>query len=197
MGVELEYQAIPTGQMLIERTRTDIEFGESLCLLSFLLRHKVDESFGPMRDVAQRLLVEHPGLLKRYCDLGKRWDELHYLLSATRREEPPTDDDRAIDKAFRDGEVIADHVRGTLGHPIRYMTPADVVAVARVIGGMNEESLRAHYDPVRMEAEGVYKFWADRADDAEWKWLVEEFTRFRTFFQLVADRSEGVLVMWS
>ena len=197
MGIEMEYQAIPAGQGLIERARSDVKFGESLCSLHRLLCRRGDESDGPLWAEAHRMRAEHPGLEKRYCDLDRQWDILHYLLSATRREDPPTDDDLVIDKAFRDGEVIASHVCGGQGHLIRYVSPAEVKGVACVVSGMDEEALRVHYDPVRMEGAGVYKFWADRADEAKWSWIVTSFDDFQAFFQLVADHGEAVIVVWS
>lgn len=55
------------------------------------------------------------------------------------------------------------------------------------------DALARHYDPTRMEAAGVYKFQADRADAAQWEYLVGYFTEFRRLFVAAAESDDGMI----
>jgi len=57
------------------------------------------------------------------------------------------------------------------------------------------EDLRSAYSPVEMERDCVYKFWADRADEQTWDWIVEYFEGLRSFYAAVASHGEGVLAI--
>ena len=60
---------------------------------------------------------------------------------------------------------------------------------------MSHASLIAHYHPARMEAAAVYKFRADRADEAEWMRIVQTFGEFQKFFLVAADVGDAVIVV--
>ena len=190
MGFELQYQAIPPDSDLIELARRDTEGGWALgrvpswfsCEEGGPRLGREGEGENPIWDACCRLAGTHPELRARNCYLDRRWDVLHYLLSATRRGEPATDDDLTIDRAFGAGELIADHVRGGQGVPVRYLSPAVVFDLAVVVEPLDDVALARHYNPARLEAAAIYKFWADRADESEWERIVGYFARFREFF---------------
>ena len=46
-----------------------------------------------------------------------------------------------------------------------------------------------------MEAAAVYKFRADRADEAEWMRIVQTFGEFQKFFLVAADVGDAVIVV--
>lgn len=140
------------------------------------------------------LAGRHPGLASRNCYLGRSWDELHYLLSANRRNDSGSAEDALFDKAVRGARDIAEHVRAPQGAPVRYVAPDEVESIALLLEPMTAASLRVHYAPARMEASGVYKFWADRADESEWGRVAECFASFRTFYLDAARHEEGVIV---
>jgi hypothetical protein len=204
MGLELIYQAIPADCELLKIARTDTDLGEQLGLIPYLLRRITQ---GDEERIEERLLKEcrymlirWPDLWKRNCYLDRDWDVLHYLLSSTRRGEPPTADACAIDKAFKAGDLIAPHVVGIQGVPVRYL-PADAVRmVARAVEPMTRADLARHYDPARLVAAGVYKFHPDeqlavakagspsRLDQA-----AVVFDGFRQFFLEAAARGDQVI----
>lgn len=202
MGFEIWYQALPPDSGLIELARSDPDAGVSLALVPFwfsredirsVLGRKGDKD-DRLWDACRRLLVLHPDLRTRNCHLAKDWDEIHYLLSATRRDEAATANDLAIDRAFNAGELIADHVVAGQGVPVRYLSPGAVSDIAAVIEPLDRDSLARHYDPVRMEEECVYSFWAESADEVGWEWTVRRFTAFRSFFLAAARAGDAVIV---
>ncbi len=199
----MSYQAIPADCGLIELARSEIELGEQLSLVPYWFS-RAERRPSPGREAdgegrlwacCCQLACQHPDLYTQNCVLDRRWDKLHYLLSASRRDEPTTSADLAMDRAFHAGELIAEHVRACQGAPVRYLSPTDVREVAATIGPMSHDSLAEHYHPARMEAAGVYKFWADRADEAEWRWIASSFDEFRSFFLSAAVASHGVIVV--
>lgn len=200
MGLDMSYQAIPPECDLIERARQEQELGEMLCLVPLWFRagDGPRSRSWPEADKLWRELCElarqHPGLAKRNCYLDRWWDKLHYLLSANRRGGPGSEEDLLLDKAVRGDSEIAEHIRAPQGVPVKYVAPDEVELIAVLLEPMTAESLRVHYSPVKMEASGVYKFWADRADDTEWRHIEDYFARFQLFYLEAARHGEGVIV---
>lgn len=203
MGLDCVYQALPAHSGLIEWAREDAALGEWFGLVPSWLQRGLDGKLAPglpepgelqVWHRVRTLLEQHPGLEKRNCDLDRCWDELHYVLSAHRREEPGSEIDALLDAAVRGESLIAEHVCSGQGVPLRYTPPERVAEIARVLTPMTWASLERHCIPERMEAANVYKFFADRADEQEWAWLREAFERFRAFYLSAAEHGEAVLV---
>jgi hypothetical protein len=203
MGLDRVYQAIPVTSGLVERAREDETLGEWLGLVPFWFRKGLGGGLSPgtpepgeleLWQRVRALLEQQPGLEARNCDLERRWDELHYVLSAHRRGEPGTATDALLDVAVRGESLIAKHVRSGQGVPVRHTPPERVAEIARVLAPMTWASLERHCVPDRMEAARVYKFFADRADEREWIWLRESFDRFRAFYLAAAEHGDAVLV---
>lgn len=199
MGLDMSYQAIPAECELIDRARQDDELGEMLCVVARWFRTGVGPKAWPEAEKLWRELCElaaqHPGLEKRNCFLDRWWDKLHYLLSANRRDEAGSEEDDLFDKALRGTSVMMlKRARAPQYLPVKYVAPAEVEMIAVLLQSMSTESLRVHYVPTKMEASGVYKFWADRADESEWTHISDYFTDFRTFYLEAARHKEGVIV---
>jgi hypothetical protein len=200
MGLDMSYQAIPEACDLIERARHEKGLGEMLCLVPLWFSNGVGPTrrSWPEAELLWRQLCElagqYPGLAQRNCYLGRCWDKLHYLLSANRRHEPGSEEDTLLDKAVRGAAEIAAHVRAPQGVPVMYVSPAEVELIGVVLEPMTTASLRVHYSPAKMEASGVYKFWADRADESEWRHIDDSFVTFQTFYLDAARHGEGVIV---
>ncbi|WPB80034.1 DUF1877 family protein [Archangium violaceum] len=203
MGLDRIYQAIPATAGLIERAREDAALGEWLGLVPSWFRKGPGGALAPGKpdpgelELWQRvraLLEQQPGLEERNCDLGRSWDQLHYVLSAHRRGEPGSETDALLDMAVRGESLIAEHVRSGQGVPVRYTPPERVAELARVLTPMTWESLEKQCVPDRMEAAGVYKFFASHASEQEWTWLREYFHRFRAFYLTAAEHGNTVLV---
>ena len=205
MGLDRKYQCIPATSGLIEWARRDEalrECGEWFgSVPSWLWPDASLAPGGPpepgelaLWHRVRALREQAPGLAQRCCHLDRRWDKLHYVLSAHRRGEPCSETDALLDAAV-DGELlIAEHLCSGQGVPVRY-TPAErVTEIARVLAPMTWASLERHCIPERMEAAKVYKFFADRADAQEWAWLREAFEHFRAFYLLAAEHGDTVLV---
>lgn len=204
MGLDVAIQAIPTDSRLLALARDDLERGDELGLIGCWFGRDDgpvagdegggDRDAGALWDECCRLDAIRPDLRRLHCSLGRSWDALHYLLSATRREESAADADRTIDHAFGGGDPIADHVSGGQGILIRFLTPDIVADIAAVVGPMDRDALARHYDPRRMEAAAVYKFWADCADPTSWEYLVGYFMEFRRVFMAAARNGDGMIV---
>jgi hypothetical protein len=203
MGYETSYQAIPADCGLIEMARDNAEVARDLALINIWLGRDNNRP-APGREDAHKGLLwnwccdlagKHPDLHMKHCYLDRYWDKLHYLLSATRRGETITPDDLAIDRAFNAGSLVSEHALAGQGVPVRYLTPLEVRAVAAVVGPMTHAALAAHFQPVRMEHSGVYKFHAAHADEHEWPWIIDFFDRFRDFFRNAAEEDLIVIIV--
>jgi hypothetical protein len=167
-----------------------------LCHLHFVFRSGPDEfAWAPeFWQVAQQVVLLHPGLKKQTFSLERVWDSLHYLLSAGRRGGEASLEDNLMDQAIRGGEAIAEHVRGTQGIPIRLVVPQDVVRIADLLRAKPYEALQENYSPLKMEERAVYKFWAEGQDEQLSEWLREYYEGFRRFYAEAAAHGEAVLV---
>jgi hypothetical protein len=194
------YQALPADCDLIERARKDKTLGEILPLVPGWIYGGFSWKAGSWPEAENlwkeccELIRRHPGLDRRTCYLERYWDILHYLLSPKRRGAPDTEEGKALDSAVVGDSEIADHVRAGQGVPLRHVAPDKVELAAVVLEPMTADRLREHYNPARMEALGVYKFWADRADESKWRHITEYFAAFRTLYLDAARHGEGVLV---
>ena len=203
MGLEAVYQALPAPSPLLSRLREEAPLGEWISSAFHWIQRGAARRLAPgVPDPAERalwtlveeLLQAHPRLTDQHCDLDREWDRLHYLLSAGRRDEPPTAEDVLADAAIRGGAPIAEHARATQGVPVRYSDPELVGRISRLLDALSFDDLRRHDVPEKMEAAGVYKFPAERAGDAEWTRLRARFEALRAFYRTAAAHGDGVLV---
>ena len=204
MSADMSYQAIPAACDLIQHARDDMPLGD---ILSFTPRWFASWSEDqvwrrgprpwPEADRLCRQLEElaglYPGLEGRNCFLDSRWDLMHYLLCAQRRDEPGDGRDVILGHALLGADGIAEHVRGSQGVPVKLVPAAEVALAADLLESMSVETLGRHYDPVKIRAAGVYKFWADRAD-VMWEDIAGRFSRFRAFYLAAARHGDDVLV---
>src|SRR5262245_41116581 len=146
-------------------------------------------------EAARRLAEEHPGIEGRNVRLDLAWDILHYLLSAFRRGQWPSDENLLMDEAVMGRDALGPHCRGVQGVPVYYIAPPTVAKIAGLLAGLSCEQLRRHYAPRELEAAGVYKFWAEPADRWEWARICDYFTAFRAFYLEAVAHGEGVLVL--
>jgi hypothetical protein len=81
-------------------------------------------------------------------DLDKSWQLIHFLLTGDPwNGEPPLKD------AILGGTPLG----GELGYgPMRYLTPDQVRSVAESLSGVQEQRLRAAFDPAKLAREEVY-----------------------------------------
>ncbi|MDY7232574.1 DUF1877 family protein [Hyalangium rubrum] len=197
MGIEGLYQALPEGCELLARAIRDPAFAEPFSVANWIPGNpqwlKWGGAWAECARELSKLCETHSGLERRRFDVGPRWDVLHYLLSEARREGHFDRDDWGT-HALRGAAALASHLAGGQGIPLRYSRPEIVQVIAEHLGPMTEEDLRRTWEPARMEAQAVYKFWADRAGEDEWGWTVEAFRGLQAFYRQVASHREGVLV---
>jgi len=122
-------------------------------------------------------------------DLDKAWHGLHYLLTGTAWE----------------GEFPANFLvsGGTpLGEedvgygPARAFTPAEVRSIADFLDAMDEGALRGRYVPARLAEAEIYPdvIWTrDEEAETNWEYLLDAFTRSRSFVREAADRGLALL----
>jgi hypothetical protein len=203
MGFEMSYLALPHDCGLIELARSRPDVAEDVAMLPYWFT-RAPRRPAPGNEAVRDtplwawscdLAARYPSLGTLSCDLDRRWDILHDLLSATRRGEPASPRDHAIDRAFNAGELISEYARAGQGVPVRYLDRESARQVAAAVGPLRHADLRTHFEPRRMEANGVYKFWADRMDDAEWRRVESYFDAFRAFFLAIAAAGSAVVIV--
>lgn len=201
MGVERSYQAIPAGSDLLERARTEPDIGELLAMAPFYFRRGMSPETGPsspasleLRRLIHRLVEAEPGLTTRNQYLDRRWDQIHYLLSATRRGQRAEPDDALFDVALSGETAIDERVRGAQGMLVRYTSPKGAIEVANAFQRVELATLRGHYVLEAMEQAGVYKAFAGRASEDDWQYLKGLMLGLRAFYLDVAMHGDGVLV---
>lgn len=201
MGFDLCLQALPGDCELLRQVRTDYELGELLARVPYWFRS------GPPRGLeswpeAQRVwgwMVElerqFPNISQRNLDLERAYDQLHYLLSANRRGDAGDAMDGLMDVAIRGGAPIGQSVRGGQGCLVRSINATEVADIADLLDCMTSDDLMGHFNPVRMEAQNVYKFQADRVTDDGVRYLEQCFMAMQRFYRAAAQHGEDVIVV--
>lgn len=202
MGFERTYQAIPADCGLIERVRDDPDLAAAFQFLPNYFAEGGAAEAGPpwpaeaeLQQAVRVLLAPDAGLSGRHLYLDRRWDQVHYLLSANRRGQPGGPADAWFDVAVEGESGIAEHVSGSQGCPIRVTPPAAVNEVAAALGPVTADLLRPHYDLFAMEAAGVYKAVAGRASETDWSYLSSLIVGLRAFYLDAAAHGYAALVV--
>ncbi|GMU05307.1 DUF1877 family protein [Corallococcus caeni] len=203
MGLDASYQALPGGSPLLELARRNTGVGGWLISVTRLLRDPREESLAPggpdpdeleLLEAVRDILRTRPDLATQQVDLARRWDHLHFVLSARRRNAPETKDDSLGGIAIQGEEEIAPHVVAPQGVPLRYTRPETVARIARMLEAFPFDAHREHFTFERLRQASVYKCPHEEDIDEAWHWLRERFDLFRAFHVTAAKHGDGVLV---
>ncbi len=203
MGIETELQAIPENCELLDRAKSDPEFGDQLPHLPSWY-HRGSPSLPDYKDfpaerdfweMAVELARRHPGLERRNAYLDRWYDKLHFVLSAKRRGEAAESNDELWESAIKGEFVLADHITSCQGFPVRYVTAKQVTKIAVAVEHLQFSDLVVNIDCQRMDEMSVYKSCSDDSPAEEAKFLSEYFTAFRDFYLDAAAHEEAALVV--
>ncbi|RKH74549.1 DUF1877 family protein [Corallococcus aberystwythensis] len=203
MGLDARYQALPGGSLLLELARRNAGVGGWLSSITWMLQDPRKESLAPggpdpgellLLGAVRDALKTRPDLATHQVDLQRRWDHLHFVLSAHRRDAPGTEDDSLAGIAINGEERIGPHVVATQGVPLRYTWPETVERIARMLESFPFDSHREHFTFERLSQAGVYKCPREKNVEEDWQWLRERFDLFRAFYVTAAKHGDGVLV---
>jgi hypothetical protein len=112
-----------------------------------------------------------------------------------------TEDDHSLAVAAIRGDAqILPGAICTQGVPIRWTLPDRCALIHRLLESLTVRHLRAHYDPVAMERDHLYKWhpykWPNDADrDGVFREIAEDFGALQRLYREVNARSEAVLVV--
>lgn len=121
-----------------------------------------------------------------YIDLDKAWHGLHYLLNGDAGS-----GNGPLSQAIFGGTAFGPEI----GYgPARFVTPAQVHAIAAAMAGVTVELLTARFHPADMKAKEIYPevIWVRDGDQAL-EYVLEQFEPFRAFYAAAAARGEAVI----
>ncbi len=211
MGIDVELLALPAQSKLIDVvTQWDAGQGELLSFVPSILRHRRRSKDPQLRDaqydqfirahedltmvakVLDEIIEAHPGIETRHVDLDRRYDWLRWLLIQCAK----TDEERQLAKDAIGGERrAAPESTSCQGFPINFTSQNRAQEIHRWLRDVTSEDLQRRYDPVSMEAVGVYKFFADPDYEAEmFSQISENLIALQHFYDEVVSHSECVLV---
>lgn len=125
-----------------------------------------------------------PEGVRRRIELGKAWHGLHFLMCGTEAGAAPPLGDAVLGGS----DVGPDHGYG----PVRYLTPAEVAAVADAMAQLDNGTIRSRWNPTAMGDARVYPGLWDQ-DDAL-PWLLDSFQELQEFYSLAASRGSAMLL---
>lgn len=116
--------------------------------------------------------------------IDKAWHGLHFLLTGSSTDTKPP-----LGAAILGGQEVGED----LGYgPARYLSPAEVAAVADALDQVTHADLDIRYDPSAMEGEKIYPGGWDDPDSADW--LIETFDEVKAYYAQARDRGYGMLL---
>ncbi|HEY9666053.1 MAG TPA: DUF1877 family protein [Coleofasciculaceae cyanobacterium] len=204
MALDMHYQAMPEHCSLLARSRQEPEFGELLAFFTSIAKEVLsgncqdrdNPTWADFTEEVKRTIQLYPAIEQRECYLGRSWDILYYLLSEKRRQDEPRDGTSLIEKAIFGGDILHPAVTTTIGHPIRYLPPAEVHQVVNLLSEVTIEVLRVNYNPLAMSEVAVYKIHEDDDEEA-FSHIQQDFEKLKAFYEEVATHNEGVLTCLS
>ena len=119
-------------------------------------------------------------------DLDKSWHGMHYLLTGTAWEV-----DEGAGAAILGGDEIGED--GGYG-PARLLQPEAVRAVATALDAVDDETLRARFNPTMMMSAGIYpEIWTDDPEILD-DYLMAYLDALRQFYRTAATHGQAVLL---
>ncbi|NEX22150.1 YfbM family protein [Thiorhodococcus mannitoliphagus] len=150
-------------------------------ILSKIFGKRVAE---PSHQVPDLELIEGEGMED---DLDKSWQGIHYCLNQTDYEaEPPMDFMTVGGKAAGDIDV---------GYgPARLFDSKTVKELEETLSSVSADTLRSHYDPVKMEALDIYpKIWTRDGDEA-FAYIADYYETLKSFLSHCSKHDLGMAV---
>lgn len=193
MGIDAVYQAAPLDWDLLHRAGQDVQACSQLTLAIHLLRD-FERAGSPWPEYentvegieVRELVRRYPGLESRNCELDRRWDILHYLLSESRRRgEFGTD---VGTQAIYGGPSINERCEH-----VSWTPPHDVFNIAAWLERLTPVQLRRLYDPQQMAGQHLYKYHVEDAE-AIWPFICADLAGLQRLYSAAAEHEEGILV---
>ena len=142
-----------------------------------------DDDLEEGRAELERLGVT-PDDLGEPLGIDKAWHGLHYLLTGS-----STDTEPPLGAVILGGHEVGDD----LGYgPARYLSPAEVAAVADALDQVTHADLDARYNPTVMDGEKIYPGHWDDPDSADW--MIDTFDEVKAYYAQARDRGYGMLL---
>ncbi|HYW50891.1 MAG TPA: YfbM family protein, partial [Gemmatimonadaceae bacterium] len=121
-------------------------------------------------------------------DIDHAWHAIHYLLADP--NESLTAESLAVLGGIKIGE--------DLGHgPARFFTPAEVRLIALALERTSPDVLVKRYDPVKMDAAGIYPEVWTREGDEGLEFILDSYQRLRFFYLGARDRRDAAIAWLS
>ena len=123
---------------------------------------------------------------KFHLDIDKSWQAIHFLLN-----NDPWEGYGALFDVVLGGEALGEQDVGY--GPARYLTPAEVKAVADALGEISSSDLLGKFDPSQLNKRNIYPSgWT--GNPVELQYIGRNYTRIANFFQLAATNGEAMLL---
>lgn len=204
VGFEVELYAFPPESGLLDRVRAGEVNAELIqCVSTYFPQRRAagarlaryaqgDAEWERVVDSLEEILAGHPGIMDRFCELGKRSAWLRWLLKRSAR----TDEERSLAvAAIRGDDQIHPEARATQGVPIRWTLPDRCEWIHLWLSELTPDDLRANFDPAEMERHHLYKWRVPDDPDEVFGWIAEDFASLQRLYREVTPRGEAVLVI--
>jgi hypothetical protein len=150
-----------------------------------------DRGFEILVDALEHLVSDHPGIETRYCNLDRRFDWLQWLLTQSSNIQ----DAPLAEIAIRGEALITPTARSIQGFPIRWTSPATCELIDIWLSEMDDSMLQAKYDPMSMNAAGLYKWLQVSDPEVVFEWIIEDLSSLQRLYRGVVTNSEAILVV--
>ena len=126
---------------------------------------------------------------ENYLDLHKAWAGIHFTLAGT----PFGVSADPLSWAVLGGSDIGEDV----GYgPARFLTPEQVIAVAKSLDDLSEQQFRARFDQSALNANDVYPS-SDWSHSEELEDLVGHYLKLVAYYRVAADKNDAMLIWLS
>lgn len=142
MGIEYIYQMIPDDCIILKKARVNPDYATHIRCLSWSTSTRTrDAIYNEFMADVEETIRNHPGIERRYYDVDRCWDVLHFLLSEERRQGNFEGSDLGTIAVY--GSTYA----SCLPDWPRYCSPSQVESVVVFLNKITEPELLRWADP--------------------------------------------------
>ena len=193
MGLDCNYQGVPSGLSIIEKAKVDLEFAENVFYPFIAYTKKVEDLYyfkeSEFEEI-RHLIQQFPNLKNwNFNPVSRMQWALIYVLSPKSYEESEGSEDlkKSFYYQFVMGETsFSENLKTTQGIPVRVSSPGFVKKCVDFSKNVNLPDLSRNFNASKMESLGIYKVFQDSSPQP----VLDYFSELSNFYENIASKQD-------
>ena len=193
MGLDCNYQGIPSDLSILEKAKSDSEFSENV-FYPFIAFTKTLEGLyyfkEPEFEDIRSLFQKYPKIKNwNYSPVSRMQFALVYVLSPQTYDEFEDLRESFYYKFVMGESKFSEELSSTIGVPVRISSPSFVKECVEYTKTVTTTELLDNFDAFKMESLGIYKVWSESSPEP----VIDYFLKLCDFYREI-DSYENLSV---